>query len=136
MREEVVNFFGLKPTQVRVIQHYVGGGFGGKGAAINEELIAALLALKSNQTVKHVFTRDEVFLHGGNRAPMIIYIKDGVKRNGNLIAREMKVILNAIDYADRDPDLDFRTDPQIVISGADELERMDQERDKLGRPRR
>ncbi len=48
----------------------------------------------------------------------------------------MKVILNAVDYAGRDPDLDFRTDPQIVISGSEELERMDQERDKLGRPRR
>ena len=48
----------------------------------------------------------------------------------------MKVILNAVDYAGRNPDLDFRTDPQIVISGSEELERMDQERDKLGRPRR
>jgi polyphosphate kinase 2 len=47
----------------------------------------------------------------------------------------IKVILNAVDYADRDPDLDFRTDPEIVISGADELVRMDQERDQLGRPR-
>lgn len=47
----------------------------------------------------------------------------------------MKVILNAIDYVDRDPDLDFAPDPEIVVSGADELDRMDAERDKLGRPR-
>lgn len=46
----------------------------------------------------------------------------------------MKVILNAIDYVDRDPDLDFVPDPQVVISGEDELRRMDEERDRLGRP--
>ena len=47
----------------------------------------------------------------------------------------MKVILNAVDYADRDTSLDFTPDPQIVIPGADELYRMDTERDQLGRPR-
>ena len=47
----------------------------------------------------------------------------------------MKVILNAVDYADRDPSLDFTPDPEIVIPGKDELSRMDIERDQLGRPR-
>ncbi len=46
----------------------------------------------------------------------------------------MKVILNAVDYVGRDPDLDFTPDPEIVISGEDELRRMDEERDRLGRP--
>lgn len=46
----------------------------------------------------------------------------------------MKVILNAVDYADRNPDLDFTPDPDIVISGKDELARMDAEREDLGRP--
>jgi len=47
----------------------------------------------------------------------------------------MKVILNAVDYGDRDPDLDFTPDPEIVVSGKRELQRMDTERDTLGRPR-
>ncbi len=47
----------------------------------------------------------------------------------------MKVILNAVDYADRNPDLDFTTDSEIVMSGRVELARMDDERDRLGRPR-
>lgn len=46
----------------------------------------------------------------------------------------MKVILNAVDYADRDPDLDFTPDREIVLSGAAELARMDDERDTVGRP--
>jgi polyphosphate kinase 2 len=42
----------------------------------------------------------------------------------------MRVILNAIDYEDRNPDLDFTTDPKVVVSGADELARMDQGKPK------
>lgn len=45
----------------------------------------------------------------------------------------MRVILNSVDYVGRNPDLDFNPDPEIVISGSDELDRMDQERDRLGR---
>ncbi|MFV1970664.1 MAG: polyphosphate kinase 2 [Acidimicrobiia bacterium] len=47
----------------------------------------------------------------------------------------MKVILNAVDYEGRDPDLDFKVDPEIVYNGREELARMDEERDRLGRPR-
>lgn len=44
----------------------------------------------------------------------------------------MKVLLNSVDYAGRDPNLDFTPDPEIVVSGNDELMRMDRERDQLG----
>jgi polyphosphate kinase 2 len=47
----------------------------------------------------------------------------------------MRVILNAVDYVGRNPDLDFKPDADIVVSGAEELDRMDQERDRLGRSR-
>lgn len=46
----------------------------------------------------------------------------------------MKVILSAVEYEGRDPNVDFRPDPEIVISGADELARMDRERDRFGTP--
>jgi polyphosphate kinase 2 len=65
-------------------------------------------------------------------APWTI-IKSNVKTKARLNA--MKVILNAVDYDNRNPDLDFTPDPQIVIPGKAELARMDEERDRLGRPR-
>ncbi len=60
-----------------------------------------------------------------------------IRSNGKPKARlnTMKVILNAVDYADRNPDLDFTVDPEIVYTGREELSRMDEERDRLGRPR-
>lgn len=45
----------------------------------------------------------------------------------------IKVILNSVPYEDRNPDLDFATDPDIVISGARELELMEAERLRHGK---
>ena len=45
----------------------------------------------------------------------------------------MKVILDAVDYEGRDGDLDFVPDPEIVISGAREVEIMKAQRIKSGR---
>ncbi len=63
-------------------------------------------------------------------APWTI-IRSNSKTKARLNA--MKVILNAVDYDGRDRSLDFTPDPEIVISGEDELDRMDRERDQLGR---
>lgn len=64
-------------------------------------------------------------------APWTI-IRSTVKSKARLGA--MKVILNAVDYEGRNPDLDFKPDPKVVMSGKVELARMDEERDELGRP--
>ena len=65
-------------------------------------------------------------------APWTI-IRSNSKEKARLNA--MRVILNAVDYDDRAPDVDFTPDPEVVISGKRELQRMDTERDTLGRPR-
>jgi polyphosphate kinase 2 len=67
-----------------------------------------------------------------SQAPWTV-IRSNSKPKARLNA--IKVILNAVDYADRSTELDFRTDPDIVISGEEELARMDRERDLLGRSR-
>ncbi len=63
-------------------------------------------------------------------APWTI-IRSESKQKARLNA--MKVILNSVDYAERDPDLDFSTDRDIVVSGAREIEIMEDERRRLGR---
>lgn len=45
----------------------------------------------------------------------------------------MKVILNSVNYEDRDENLDYSLDPDIVISGAREIEIMDAQRAKSGK---
>jgi len=45
----------------------------------------------------------------------------------------MKVILNSIDYSQRNPELNYTPDPEIVISGAREIEIMEAQRSSSGK---
>jgi polyphosphate kinase 2 len=58
-------------------------------------------------------------------------IRSEVKHHARLNA--MRVILDAVDYEGRNPDLDFVPDPAIVVSGAHEVEMMEAERIRRGR---
>ena len=62
-------------------------------------------------------------------APWTI-IRSGSKQKARLNA--MKVILNSVPYEGRNPDLDFVPDPEIVISGAQEIALMEAERIRNG----
>jgi CO/xanthine dehydrogenase Mo-binding subunit len=94
--------FNMPPSKVRVIAHYIGGGFGGK-ITLKVEPITAILAVKTGRPVKMVFTREEAFTCGGTRLPFVTYIKDGVKKDGTLVARDMRVLANIGGYADYGP---------------------------------
>ncbi len=89
----------LPPSKVRLISSmHIGGSYGSK-SIFAVEPIAAILAQKTGRPVKITLTREEVFENGGSRIPMVIYLRDGVKRDGTIVAREAKVILNAGAYA-------------------------------------
>lgn len=90
-RAVIRNVFNLEPSKLKLAMNYTGGGFG--RGAVFEEPIAILLAMKARKPVKLTWNREEQFLRGGNRIPMIIYIKDGVKKDGTLVARAMTAIL-------------------------------------------
>lgn len=102
-KQYLCNIFNLPPSKVRVItSHYVGGGFGSK-VVLHTEPIAAILAIKSRRPVKLVYTREEMFPSGGSRVPFVIYIKDGVKKDGTLVAREMRMLLGMGGYSGSGP---------------------------------
>jgi polyphosphate kinase 2 len=63
-------------------------------------------------------------------APWTI-IRSGSKHRARVNA--MRVILDAVDYEDRDLSLNFVPDPEIVISGAHEVELMEAERIREGK---
>ena len=45
----------------------------------------------------------------------------------------MRVILNAVDYGERNPEVNYVPDPSIVVSGAQELAIMEADRIRKGR---
>jgi polyphosphate kinase 2 len=63
-------------------------------------------------------------------APWTI-IRSGDKQRARLNA--IKVILNAVDYPDRDLDLDWVPDRKVVVTGAEEIALMEAERIRKGR---
>jgi len=77
-------------SRVRVVGHYMGGGFGAKLQAGKYTLIAALLSKQSARTVKLFLSREETFLTVGNRPPANMRVKAGVKRDGTLTALEFE----------------------------------------------
>ncbi len=102
-RQYLCNIFDLLPSQVRVIaSHYVGGAFGSK-VTLYTEPIAAMLSMKTGRPVKLTFTREEMFSSGGTRIPFVIRMRDGVKKDGTLVAREMEMVLGMGAYAGSGP---------------------------------
>lgn len=96
-RRELIQVFGLDPSQVRVFCERVGGGFGAKQEMLSEDVVA-LAALKLKRPVKLEFTREEQFTGATTRHPMRVKVKIGAKRDGTLSAMQMHVMSNTGAY--------------------------------------
>ncbi|MBI2910038.1 MAG: molybdopterin-dependent oxidoreductase [Chloroflexi bacterium] len=101
-RGHLAAWLGIPPSQVRVISPYVGGGFGGK-EVFAHEFLAVLLAQKTGRPVRISLTREEVFTGTVTDVQSTIWIKDGVRKDGTVVAREIKIILKGGAYADLIP---------------------------------
>jgi len=75
----------------------VGGGFGGKVDVIVEP-IAALAAMKTGRPVKYKFTREEEMRVSSSRGAWRIYFKDGVTKDGRILARKITSYADAGAY--------------------------------------
>jgi CO/xanthine dehydrogenase Mo-binding subunit len=80
----------------------VGGGFGGKVDVITEP-IAALAAMKTNRPVKYVYSREEEMRVSSSRAAWRMYYKDGVMKDGRIIARKVTSYHDAGAYNRHSP---------------------------------
>jgi xanthine dehydrogenase YagR molybdenum-binding subunit len=82
--------FGLPLANVRVVGHYVGGGFGSKLWSGKLTPVAALLSKRTARPVKLFLSREETLLCMGNRPANEMRLKAGVARDGKLTALEME----------------------------------------------
>ncbi len=84
-------------SKIRVINMTVGGSFGGKNE-ITEEALAALLALRTGRPVKFEYSREEEFLASTTRHAFYMDFKSGVKRDGSITAREIRIVADSGAY--------------------------------------
>jgi carbon-monoxide dehydrogenase large subunit len=99
IRALLADLFQLDAAKVRVINPYQGGSFGSRLRHYVEPL-AVLLALRTRGTVQFTFSRREMYLAASTRLPVVTGIKTGAKRDGTIVAQQMKVIVdNGASYA-------------------------------------
>jgi xanthine dehydrogenase YagR molybdenum-binding subunit len=84
VQARIAEVLDLPMANVRVIGHYMGGGFGSKLDTYAFEYIAILLAYKTKKPVKMLFSREEEFFATSPRQPAIIDIAQGCTKDGRL----------------------------------------------------
>lgn len=92
----------MRAGDVRIIKPFIGGGFGSRLGTVVEP-VAAMLAKKTGKPVQIVYSREESMCNSEQRHPAIIDIKTGVKKDGTLVAMEMKTIVNTGAYTTHGP---------------------------------
>jgi xanthine dehydrogenase YagR molybdenum-binding subunit len=82
----VAHLLGLSPDQVRVVAHFVGGGFGAKAMVWPHTTLAAMAARHVGRPVKLVLTRPQTYTSNGHREEQEQRIQLGARRDGTLTA--------------------------------------------------
>lgn len=85
-------------SRVRVVQPYIGGGFGGKNEMFNVDFCAALLSRKTGKPVRIVVSQQEVLFAYRQRHPTVIDLKTGFKKDGTILALEAHIIADGGAY--------------------------------------
>jgi len=97
IRDEVAETLGLPPDKVRVVCHFMGGGFGAKNSPGDYTFIAIALAGQTGAAVRCALTRREENLASGNRNSTIQRLVAGARSDGTLTALSGEYI-NAIGW--------------------------------------
>ncbi len=93
---------GMPPEKVRIINDFVGGAFGSKGAVTHRSALVALAARQLGRPVKLVVTRDQAFTIAGYRHETKHRVRLGAARDGRFVAYHHDIW-----------ELNGRTDPYI-----------------------
>jgi xanthine dehydrogenase YagR molybdenum-binding subunit len=86
VRNALAATLGIPFGKVKVIKHYMGGGFGSKLGLSNQTVAAARLARMTGRPVKILLSRRDSALCVGNRPSSIQKMKGGVKKDGTITA--------------------------------------------------
>ncbi len=102
LRAGLAGQLGIAPEKVRVVNDYVGGAFGSKGALTQRTALVALAARQLGRPVKLVATRDQGFTISGHRHETRHRVRIGASRNGRFTG-----------YHHDQWELNGRTDPYV-----------------------
>jgi xanthine dehydrogenase YagR molybdenum-binding subunit len=84
VRGTIARTLSIPPERVRVISHFIGGAFGGKGSMWSHVALAAMAAREIGRPVKIALTRRQMFGPVGGRPHTVQHVTLGAKRDGTL----------------------------------------------------
>ena len=91
--------FKLPLNKIRVIQPFIGGGFGGtKNDSLAGDFCSVLLSKMTGKPVKFVYNMEEELVTSRRRHNMIINNKLGMKKDGTITAMHSRVIADGGGY--------------------------------------
>ncbi len=99
VRRVVGQALGIPWGHIRVIKPYIGGGFGNKQEVLYEPLNAFLSMQVGGRCVKLELTREETFICTRTRHAISFHETTGVRPDGRLVARRVKIVSNQGGYA-------------------------------------
>lgn len=98
VRHVLAMALGVSPQRVRVIAPPLGGGQGERSDMWDED-VCALLAKATGRPVRLSLSREEQFTSSRTRHGGVVCSKIGLKKDGTLVARSLKAVLNTGAYA-------------------------------------
>jgi CO/xanthine dehydrogenase Mo-binding subunit len=87
----------VESNKLHFVGGTVGGGFGGKVDSLTEPL-ATLGAMLTGRPVRYVLGREEEMQFGAPRGAERIYVKDGVMKDGRIVARQVRSYFDSGAY--------------------------------------
>ncbi len=94
VRARVAQFMNVAPTDVRVIGHPIGGGFGGKLDYSVEPHAAALSKAANGKPVKIANHRVEDLITANCRENTIVKMRSALDNDGNILARDVEAYMD------------------------------------------
>ncbi len=85
-------------ADVHMIGGVVGGGFGSKNDPHADHICAVLSLYTGGRPVKWVWTREEEFIASTHRGATHLWFKDGVTKDGRIVARQIRMVRDGGAY--------------------------------------
>lgn len=95
----IAGVLGRPQASVHMIGGILGGGFGSKNDPHADHICAVLSLYTRGRPVKWVWTREEEFVASTHRGATHIWFKDGVTKDGHILARKIKMVRDGGAYA-------------------------------------
>lgn len=103
LKHRISQVLSIPPEKIRVITPFIGGAFGGKIDLDTTHVACVLLSKKTGRPVKIVNTREDQFTATRIRHPSISKLKFGFNRDGTIVAKQAKAIIDNGAYNSHGP---------------------------------